>query len=348
MGIGVVLEHLLDDLGLELAVGALGDFHQVEVLDRIVVGVELEAATQRVELGLHHGRAQRLPVRNITLHLTDGAVDQERRVVGLECVGRGDRAELLLIGGDKALVLRIVEIRRPVGAAEEAERGILLGRQRRFIDGEGGEERDVVGKPRLPELLDEIHSHAAGQEHIDGVGFRGRDLGEFGREVELVERHVNLVRDLALEKGLEAGERILARLVVGRHQEHFLDPGVLGMLARYREDLIVLVRGDEEVRIAFLAGKVGGAGVGADQDRAAVGHGLHDRGENVGKDRADDEIDLVPVDQCLDLVHREVGLELVVRNDHLDIAAAELAVEILDRKIEAVAKLLTQHSRRSG
>ena len=52
MGVGVVLEHLLDDFGLELAVGALGDLDQVEVLDRIVVGVELEAATQRVEVGL--------------------------------------------------------------------------------------------------------------------------------------------------------------------------------------------------------------------------------------------------------------------------------------------------------
>ena len=132
VGIGVVLEHLLDDLGLELAVGALGDFDQVEVLDRIVVGVELEAATQRVELGLHHGGPQRLPVRDVTLHLAHGAVDQERRVIGLECVGRGDRAELLLVGGDEALVLRIVEIGRPVGAAEEAERGILLGRQRRL------------------------------------------------------------------------------------------------------------------------------------------------------------------------------------------------------------------------
>src|SRR6516225_9901850 len=44
--IGVVLEHLLDDLGLELAVGALGDLDQVKVLDRIMVGVELEAPAQ--------------------------------------------------------------------------------------------------------------------------------------------------------------------------------------------------------------------------------------------------------------------------------------------------------------
>ena len=179
-------------------------------------------------------------------------------------------------------------------------------------------------------------------------GFAAAILASSAEKSSWFERYVDLVRDLALEEGLEAGERVLARLVVGRHQERFLDAGVLGMLARDREDLIVLVGGDEEVRIALLAGEVRGAGIGADQDGAALGHGLHDRGENVGKDRADDEIDLVPIDQRLDLVHGEVGLELVVRNDHLDIAPAELAVEILDRKIEAVAKLLTEHGRRSG
>src|SRR5215204_3377102 len=42
--VAVVLEDLLDDLGLELAVRAPCDLHQVEVLDRIAVGVELERA----------------------------------------------------------------------------------------------------------------------------------------------------------------------------------------------------------------------------------------------------------------------------------------------------------------
>src|SRR4051812_48423055 len=44
--VAVVLEDVLDDLGLELAVGALRDLHQVEVLDRIAVGVELERAAR--------------------------------------------------------------------------------------------------------------------------------------------------------------------------------------------------------------------------------------------------------------------------------------------------------------
>src|SRR4051795_1413596 len=55
--IRVVLEHLLHDLGLEFAVAALRHLHQIEVLDRVVVGVELEGAAQRFEIGLSYGTA---------------------------------------------------------------------------------------------------------------------------------------------------------------------------------------------------------------------------------------------------------------------------------------------------
>src|SRR5262249_41501045 len=60
--VALVREHLLDDLGLELAVGSLGDLDEVEVLDRIVVGVELEAAAQRLEVGLGERGTQRVLV----------------------------------------------------------------------------------------------------------------------------------------------------------------------------------------------------------------------------------------------------------------------------------------------
>src|SRR6516225_3008278 len=42
VGVAVIREHLLDDLGLVFAVGPLGDLGQIEVLYRIVVVVELE------------------------------------------------------------------------------------------------------------------------------------------------------------------------------------------------------------------------------------------------------------------------------------------------------------------
>ncbi len=49
----------------------------------------------------------------------------------------------------------------------------------------------------------------------------------------------------------------------------------------------------------------------------------------------------------LDLGDRDVGLQLVVLDDHLDLAAAELAAELLDGELEAVAELLAEHRGRA-
>src|SRR5262249_23531816 len=185
------------------------------------------------------------------------------------------------------------------GAAEKAKRGILLRRQRRFVDREGRKKSGRPREPRLSELLDEIHPHAAGQKDVDGVRLGGRDLGELRREIELVQRNINFICNLALEESRESGQRVLARLIVGRHQENFLDPAVLGILARDREHLIVLVGGDEEIWVAFFAGEVRRASIGADQDCAALGGRLHDRRQHVGKDRTDYELDLIALDERL-------------------------------------------------
>src|SRR5262249_14619324 len=50
VGVAVALEDLLHDLGLELAVGALGNLHQIEILNREAVGVELEGAAYGLEV----------------------------------------------------------------------------------------------------------------------------------------------------------------------------------------------------------------------------------------------------------------------------------------------------------
>ena len=71
------------------------------------------------------------------------------------------------------------------------------------------------------------------------------------------------------------------------------------------------------------------------------------RHRHVREDRPDDEIDLVALKKALDLRDGHVGLEFVVDDDHLDVAPAELAAEILHRELEAVARLLAEHGRRS-
>src|SRR5829696_8996458 len=121
--VAVVLEDLLDDLGLELAVRALCDLHQVEVLDRIAVGVELERPAGGLEVGLADRRRERLLVGGVAAGRLEGGVDQLRGVVGLHGVGARHVAELLLERRDEGLVDRVVHVRRPGHAAEEADGG---------------------------------------------------------------------------------------------------------------------------------------------------------------------------------------------------------------------------------
>src|ERR1700674_614815 len=59
VAVALALENLLHDLGLELAVGALGHLHEIEVLHREAVGVELEWSAHRLEVGLFEGGPQR-------------------------------------------------------------------------------------------------------------------------------------------------------------------------------------------------------------------------------------------------------------------------------------------------
>src|SRR5258708_12885402 len=74
--VAVIFEYLLDNLGLEFAIGAFGDLGQVEILDRIAVGVELETAAQRGEARLLQRRPHPILVPELALDRLDGAVDQ--------------------------------------------------------------------------------------------------------------------------------------------------------------------------------------------------------------------------------------------------------------------------------
>ena len=74
-----------------------------------------------------------------------------------------------------------------------------------------------------------------------------------------------------------------------------------------------------------------------------LGDRLVDRQQHVGEDRADDEIDLIALEEPLDFGHRDVRLQFVVDDGHLRVEPAELAAERLDREVEAVAHLPAEH-----
>src|SRR4051812_47109934 len=262
VAVAVILKDFLDDLGLELAVRALGDLRQVEILDRIAVGVELEGDAQRSEVGLFQSGGDRVLVGEIALHGLDGAVDQHRGIIRLEGVGTGHAVIGGLVGGDELLVLGVVEIGRPVRAAEHADRRVLLRRQGRFINRESREHRNAVGEARLLVLLDEINAEAAGHEREESIGLLRRNLGKLRLEVQRVQRHVGFFDDLALVVELEARDRVLAGLIIRHHQIHALVAAILRDLAEDFVHLIVLIRGHIEERVAVLAGKRRWAGIG--------------------------------------------------------------------------------------
>ena len=72
------------------------------------------------------------------------------------------------------------------------------------------------------------------------------------------------------------------------------------------------------------------------------------RDGDVREDRADDEIHLVALDEALRLRDGDVGLELVVHDDQLHVAPAELASQILDGKLKSVSRLLAEDGRGAG
>ena len=113
----------------------------------------------------------------------------------------------------------------------------------------------MVGEAGLAVLLHQIDAHAARHEGEDRVGLRGSDLRQLGGEIDLPERREDLIDHLALIGALEPGERVLAGLIVRRQQEQRLVALVLRVFAEHLVHLVVLIGGDEDVRVAALAGE---------------------------------------------------------------------------------------------
>ena len=209
------------------------------------------------------------------------------------------------------------------------------------------QQRRVLAEPGADVLLDEVDAHPAGQEDVDGLRLGGADLGELGGVVELAELGVVLADDLALERSLEAGERVLAGLVVRRDQVDALQVARVGVLSRRLVVGVVGPRHGEEERVAVLAGHRRRRGVRADVDRLAVER-FGQRGEHdVREHDAGHEVDLVALDVLLEQLLGDVGLELVVADEHLRREAAELAAVHLDGEQEAVADVDAERRRGS-
>ena len=93
-----------------------------------------------------------------------------------------------------------------------------------------------------------------------------------------------------------------------------------------------------------IAGELRGTRIGRDQEGLGIDGGLQRGEQHVGPDVADDEIDLVGLDQLFGLLLADVGLLAVVLVDHLDRLAAHLAAQMVERELERVAHVVADHS----
>ena len=233
-------------------------------------------------------------------------------------------------------------------AAVEADGRVLDGRQRGLVERPDRQERNGAGEPGLRVLARQGDTRAARHEDEDRVRLQRTDARQLGREVELVLLDVDLVEHFALEVVLEARGGIASALVVGHQRDDSSIAAVLGVFADRLRYLVVLPRGREEEWIALLAGKHRGPGIHADEEGPALGDRLERRLQNVGGKHADNEIDLVALDELLGSQQRHVRFDRVILDDHFGIDPAELAAALLDGEQEAIARVLAERREGAG
>ena len=163
-------------------------------------------------------------------------------------------------------------------------------------------------------------------------------MREFSGVVELAELGVNLLA-LAGVVTLESGHRILTARIVGRHDDDVFEALVLNVFADCFVEIVVLPGHVEEEGIALFARILRGAGVGRDVEGLVLENSRSDGEHDVGEDDAAHEVDLVLLQQLVGGLLGDVGILLVVDDQHFGGQAAELAVQFLDRQIEAVADI---------
>ena len=324
----------------QAAVGILLDAHQVQVLHRVLVGVHAELATQRGELRLAQRRAELGLARQVAAGGLQADADQLRRVIGLHGVVGGHAAIGFLERLHEGLGLRIVEVLRPDAGDVGALRRVAGGLDHARVHREAWHQhRHGLVQARRGVLLDEVDAGAARMELIDGVGRQRPHPRQLDREVRLVQLGVDLGHHLALVGALEALDGVAPGLVVGRQQRHALVAQLVGGHATGRVEGIVLVRGDEIVLVALLAGEAGRTGVQADVERARLDHARRHRRQHVGEVHAGEQLDA----RLQHAVGRLLGvgrLEAVILDHQLHRHPAQLAAALLDRQVEGVALVL--------
>src|SRR4029078_2845034 len=84
-----------------------------------------------------------------------------------------------------------------------------------------------------------------------------------------------------------------------------------------------------------------------DQDFSGVENRLVDRYQNIGKDRAHHEVDVVALETATIFLNCDIRFELVISYKELHLFAAHLAAKIFQGEFETVFRLLAERGGRA-
>src|SRR5258705_3739010 len=193
----------------EFSVGAFHDLADINVVDRVAVGIELDGLAERraIELGLQHRVDEGLAGFHLAARLLQRGVDPHHAGIHRETVERRDLAVLCLIFLGELLRHRIVrtfsEMRRREDTfaflAKRPDHG-LVGAVHR------GEQRRLRLQAEAGILLDEAGRIRTGLHREDPIDLGVAQLAQLEAEVRRVERMPELLNDLAAAFGEPLGQ----------------------------------------------------------------------------------------------------------------------------------------------
>ena len=293
---------------------------------------------------------ERLAVVGLAAELLDRGLDALAGDVHAGRVAAGQHVVVLPHRGDEALVARRVEIGRIPRRRDDTDRLVAEAAQQRVVHrGPAGEQRNAALEAEIGIAAHELHRIRSGEavEHAIDLA----DLRDIGRVIRRDERRPQLLDDLAavvLEHALEARHLLVAESEVLGDRRRALVLELLGGVVAH--DVAALRRGrrraDDE-RIGLALGHVLGGGE-ADQRGRVVADVVGDRQQLERRERAEDHVDLVALDQLLRLGLGARRIAAGVGGDELDLAAGERVRLLFEKNGEPLLHLDAALRQRAG
>jgi hypothetical protein len=232
----------------------------------------------------------------------------------------------------------------------DADRLVAEAAQQRVVErGPAGEHRELALEAEVGIGTHEFHRVRPGKarHHAIDIG----DLGDVGRVVRRDQRRPQLLDDLAavfFEHPLEARQLFVAEgRVLGDGRSALVLEVLRGVVAEHVAALRRARGGAHQERIGAALGDVLGRRH-ADERHGALAHIVGDGEKLEGGEWADDDVDLVAVDQFLRLGLGASRIAAGVGGDEFDLAACEGVGLFLEEHGDALFHLVAALRQRPG